>query len=77
MTDLTAAMFFVQSNRARRDMAIRGAQTRIDHREARDITVAMEVLDGLEDSMKAAEVHGELVLRLITRRSIPPEPPES
>ncbi|WP_143685903.1 TRADD-N-associated membrane domain-containing protein [Streptomyces sp. 1331.2] len=76
VTDLTAAMFFVQSNRARRDMAIQGAQMRVDHQEARDITVAMEVLDGLEDSMKAAEVRGELVLRLITRRSIPQEPSE-
>ncbi|RSM49990.1 hypothetical protein DMB66_43905 [Actinoplanes sp. ATCC 53533] len=63
--NLTSSLFFVQSNRARRNMAEQGMMLREESREDRRLNAARELVAAIDDAALRSEVRAELARKLL------------
>ncbi|MFD8104641.1 hypothetical protein ACFV24_34395 [Nocardia fluminea] len=73
--NLTSSLFFVQSNRARRNMGEQGALLREESRDDRRLSAARELAAAISDEPLRNEIRAQLALLLLT--SSPDNPPRS
>jgi hypothetical protein len=76
--NLTSSLFFVQSNRARRNMAEQGMMLREESREDRRLNAARELVAAIDNAALRSKVRAELARKLlnISEGDAPAKPQE-
>ncbi|MEU9443821.1 hypothetical protein AB0D42_23535 [Streptomyces sp. NPDC048304] len=63
--NLLAGVFFMQSNRARKDMGEQGVMLREDSRSGRNLKAAGVLVDSISDEELRNKVRGQMALQLV------------
>ncbi|MFI2301010.1 hypothetical protein ACH5AL_19470 [Actinacidiphila glaucinigra] len=68
--NLLAGVFFLQSNRARKDMGEQGVMLREDSKSGRNLKAAGVLVDGISDGELRDKVRGQMALQLVESEAL-------